>query len=320
MLRNVTILRIGFWGNDLNYLATILLCFLSLEAMAFESLPDYLADPVVVDSQYPPAMWAGAIESDGEPLNTIMYMANGPGPHPTVVLLHGFPGNEKNLDLAQAMRRAGWNVVFFHYRGSWGSGGAYSIPNANADVSRIVSWLREPEVTRDLRVDPEKVALLGHSFGGFYALYGAVNNKDIACVAAIAASDIGAAAKRASSQGTELWPWLRGRQILKGFDRAEAIKDINANLDAYHLALFGNRLVDIPTLVVTPDGDGEWGVASQTAMAKAYQAAGVNLSFYLVKDADHSFNSKRIKLMEIVTGWLNQACLPGIAEPAENKE
>ncbi|MDO8912512.1 MAG: hypothetical protein Q8N10_08825 [Phenylobacterium sp.] len=32
-------------------------------------------------------------------------------------------GNEKNLDLAQAVRRAGWNAVTFNYRGSWGSPG-----------------------------------------------------------------------------------------------------------------------------------------------------------------------------------------------------
>ncbi|MFD3266336.1 hypothetical protein [Phenylobacterium ferrooxidans] len=32
-------------------------------------------------------------------------------------------GNEKNLDLAQAVRRAGWNAAAFNYRGSWGSPG-----------------------------------------------------------------------------------------------------------------------------------------------------------------------------------------------------
>lgn len=51
-------------------------------------------------------------ESHGNRLNGIVYLANGAGPHPTVVLLHGFPGNEKNLDLAQALRRDGFNVLF----------------------------------------------------------------------------------------------------------------------------------------------------------------------------------------------------------------
>ena len=42
---------------------------------------------------------------------SVIYIASGPGPHPTVLMLHGFPGNEKNLDLAYSFRRAGWNVL-----------------------------------------------------------------------------------------------------------------------------------------------------------------------------------------------------------------
>ena len=33
-----------------------------------------------------------------------------------MILLHGFPGNERNLDSPQALRRAGMNVLFFDYR------------------------------------------------------------------------------------------------------------------------------------------------------------------------------------------------------------
>jgi pimeloyl-ACP methyl ester carboxylesterase len=61
-------------------------------------------------------------------LNAVIYVAAGKGPHPTLLLLHGFPGNEQNLDLAQAARRAGWNVLTLHYRGSWGSPGPFPSP------------------------------------------------------------------------------------------------------------------------------------------------------------------------------------------------
>jgi predicted alpha/beta-fold hydrolase len=37
-----------------------------------------------------------------------------------VILFHGLPGNVQNLDLAQAIRRANWNVLTLHYRGSLG--------------------------------------------------------------------------------------------------------------------------------------------------------------------------------------------------------
>jgi pimeloyl-ACP methyl ester carboxylesterase len=35
-------------------------------------------------------------------MNGQFYLAGGEGPHPTLVLLHGFPGNEQIFDLAQA--------------------------------------------------------------------------------------------------------------------------------------------------------------------------------------------------------------------------
>jgi uncharacterized protein len=61
------------------------------------------------------------IPSGGVQINGVVYVASGPSPHPTFVLFHELPGNEKNLDLAQAVRRAGWTVVTVNYRGSWGS-------------------------------------------------------------------------------------------------------------------------------------------------------------------------------------------------------
>lgn len=38
---------------------------------------------------------------------SVLYTAGGEGTHPTVILLHGIPGCERNLDLAQAVRCAG---------------------------------------------------------------------------------------------------------------------------------------------------------------------------------------------------------------------
>src|SRR5206468_12705463 len=64
------------------------------------------------------------IPSHGAGMNAVLFEAAGKGPHPTVILMHGLPGNERNLDLAQAIRRAGWDVLTFTYRGAGGSGGA----------------------------------------------------------------------------------------------------------------------------------------------------------------------------------------------------
>ena len=120
------------------------------------------SDPPV-DSAFPPTMGELSFESGGSKLNGLMYVANGPGPHPTVVILHGYPGNERNLDLAQAMRRAGMNVLYFDYRGTWGSGGEFSIAHALEDVAKAVERARSEEWALAYRVDPGRVALVGHS-------------------------------------------------------------------------------------------------------------------------------------------------------------
>jgi predicted alpha/beta-fold hydrolase len=57
------------------------------------------------------------VPSHGVAINGLACLPAGAGPHPVFILLHGLPGNEKNLDLAQAVRRAGWIAVTFNYRG-----------------------------------------------------------------------------------------------------------------------------------------------------------------------------------------------------------
>ena len=54
------------------------------------------------------------IPSHGVGLNALLFVAGGRGPHPTVILMHGLPGNERNLDLAQAIRRCGLGCPDFH--------------------------------------------------------------------------------------------------------------------------------------------------------------------------------------------------------------
>ncbi|MFN3725654.1 MAG: alpha/beta hydrolase family protein [Allosphingosinicella sp.] len=109
-------------------------------------------------------------------MNALMFQAAGPGPHPTLLLLHGLPGNERNLDLAQAARRAGWNVLTFTYRGAWGSEGTFSFQHAVADTEAALRWLRSEEAAQDYGVDSARIVVVGHSMGGFMAAYVATHD------------------------------------------------------------------------------------------------------------------------------------------------
>src|SRR5688572_5580693 len=92
------------------------------------------------DAAHPARNQQLLIDSNGSAMNALLFMAQGPGPKPTVILLHGLPGNERNLDLAQALRRVGWNVLTFTYRGAWGSEGRFSLTNAIEDGEAALAF------------------------------------------------------------------------------------------------------------------------------------------------------------------------------------
>lgn len=121
-----------------------------------------------VDSVSPASLVELVIPSEGSHLQGLMYKASGREFHPTIFLLHGFPGNERNLDLAQVLRSKGWNVIYFNYRGSWGSQGKFSFKNCVQDVVNAVRYI-EKEKNR-LLVDVNNLFLFGHSMGGWVTL------------------------------------------------------------------------------------------------------------------------------------------------------
>jgi pimeloyl-ACP methyl ester carboxylesterase len=127
-----------------------------------------VADPAR-DKDHPADMAAFQLEIAGSKVNAILYTASGTQPHPTLLFLHGFPGNETNIDLLQAVRRAGWNAMRINYRGSWGSEGKFSFANARADGEAAVAFLLDPANAAKYHIDTKRLVVAGHSMGGFMA-------------------------------------------------------------------------------------------------------------------------------------------------------
>ena len=103
------------------------LAMISTPASAIPYARAAIADPPR-DAKFPAHNQQLLIPSHGVGMNALLFEASGKGPHRTVILTHGLPGNERNLDLAQAIRRAGWDVLTFTYRGAWGSPGEPQAP------------------------------------------------------------------------------------------------------------------------------------------------------------------------------------------------
>jgi hypothetical protein len=123
-------------------------------------------------------------ESGNFRLKGRLWLARGDDPKATVLLLHGMPGIELNLDIAIALREEGWNTLVFHYRGSWGSEGIYRMATLPEDVRAALDYLGSREHPQ---VDPQRLILIGHSMGGWAALMAGGTDPRVRAVAFIAA-------------------------------------------------------------------------------------------------------------------------------------
>ena len=271
----------------------------------------------------PASMDELAIPSHGARLNGFVYRAAGGGSHPTVLFLHGYPGNERNLDLAQAVRRAGYNALYIDYRGSWGSGGRFTPGNALEDVESVLAWARVPANGAKYGIDPERLSLVGHSFGGWLALMTASRDPALRCTAAMAAWNLGGAAERFASHPDEAralhdyvaWSAEAGGPM--DLDAEVVMHAIAANAADWNYLSKAAALKDRPLLLVAATRDTpDEGVVLHAQLAQAIRAAGGHRVETLVYDDDHPFSSHRLALAEALVGWLRNA---DCGEPAKAK-
>lgn len=284
---------------------------MSTFSLRAQLLPAITTDPAP-DAANPPTMETMQIPSHGAMMNALVYVAAGAGPHPAVVLLHGFPGNEKNLDLAQAMRRAGWDVLYFNYRGSWGTPGAFSFGHAMEDTQAAISYLRDPAVAKKLRLDPANIVVAGHSMGGLMATYAAAQDPTIRGAVLISAADMAGRATPPPSANPEVMQKVvtavaanlaaEGLAPLAGCTPESLAQELISHSHEWALAGFAPKLTTRPALIVTSD-DG--GAASAVLLAEGIRHAGGTQVSSVHIATDHGYSGKRIELETTVLHWLS---------------
>ena len=276
--------------------------------LAIVSAAPLLAQTAPDTTKFPPSMQSMAIPSHGSPLLGVFYLAAGVGPHPTVILFHGFPGYEQNLDLAQALRAHGWNVLAVHYRGSWGVKGDFSFEHCVQDADAQVQFVLNPENAAKYRVDTGRVIVLG-SMGGFMAASATAHSKQIAGAALISAWNIGAdfeTRRHLKDEQTSIEKEAEGLEEdgnlsplagTSGLFLAQEIYDHKSALNFNNLA---PAIAPRPVLIVTSN---EGLAPSDHALAEALRSAGDGKVIERHWDTDHSYSGERAALADAILEW-----------------
>src|SRR6187402_2470673 len=285
--------------------ASLLLCLAVLPAYA-GGADGLLTKPEGVAKA---SMESMQIPSHGSPMNALVYVAAGAGPHPVVILLHGFPGNERNLDLAQDMRRAGWDVLYFNYRGSWGTPGEFSFAHSMEDVASAIAYLRRPENAKRLRLDSSRIVLVGHSMGGFMTVEAAGADPAIKGIAMISGADMAGAFADLQAHGTPADAVKKmsaalgqeGMAPLAGCTPDSLARELGDHVPAWTFGSMVGALKDRPAFVITSDD----GLApADNAFADALRQAGDKHVTTLHLPTDHAYSDQREALSRALLQWL----------------
>jgi pimeloyl-ACP methyl ester carboxylesterase len=271
-------------------------------------IPSVVISDPAPDSAQPPRSAQVLVPSHGMGMNGLFYLAGGAGPHATFVLLHGFPGNEQNLDLAQAIRRAGWNVLTLHYRGSWGSPGIFSIAHVLEDADAAVAFVRRPDIAEKFGIDTHRIVLGGHSMGGFASAAHARTDEHLLGVVLIDAWNVGATADEFNKVNGAARVALAAKEFddlgntLHGATATSTAEEVLAHRTEWNFMSWANDLTRRPLLVIgASKAEGE----ENRQLAESVTRAGGKVTA-LTLPSDHAFQDHRIALAADVVNWLQK--------------
>ncbi len=222
---------------------------------------------------------------------------------PCVIIMHGFPGHEQFRDLAHTLRRVGFCVATFTFRGTWGSDGSYSFETLKDDAANVLAYIKEN--ADSLGVKADSIYLCGHSMGGFTTMRMLAANEDFKGAVLIAPCDIQAVYSDPAAfdflmnAGKPFLSFAEGKDIRVLYDECEAhqadwpFPALAEKIDPERPILLFGGFKD----VLCPP------VSHLDPMLKVAEARGLDLK-YVTYDSDHCFQSVRMKIQEAVAAWL----------------
>jgi len=282
--------------------ALLMALALALAAPGFAQTPRaVIADPPR-NAAHPARLEVVHVPSGGVEINGLVFVAAGAGPHPTFVLFHGLPGNERNLDLAQAVRRAGWNVVTINYRGSWGSPGVFRFAHTLEDAAATLAYIRTSAVAAKFGIDPARIAVGGHSMGGWVTAHTFARDRALLGAVMISPGDLGRAAKAPPEFRPQLVAFMNdSRETLVGATGDSMVDELFGPHPDWTLTALAPAFAQRRALLLYCEDFVKADAEALIAATRANGGQGIENRYALT---DHSWSDARIALSSHVVRWL----------------
>jgi dipeptidyl aminopeptidase/acylaminoacyl peptidase len=232
-------------------------------------------------------------------------------PAPMVVYVHGGPSDERPqygyAPMVQYFANRGYGFLYVNFRGGAGFGKAF-LAGANMewggkmhdDVLDQVRWAVEQGIA-----DPNKVAILGGSYGGYESLIGMTKSSDVfACgVAIVGPSDLTVPMPHWSAD------WMAK---VMGDPRTPEGQAMLKTRSPYYLAGGATK----PILIGQGDRDSRVPTAQSDKMVQAMQKAGAPVVYLRFADEGHGFlrPQNNAAFWSTTEAFLGK-CLGGRSEP-----
>lgn len=233
---------------------------------------------------------------DGTPLRTYLLLPMGfqtDKQYPTVIMPHGGPHARSRLEyhsLAQFISTRGYIVVQPNFRGSLGYGRDFEEAGYRQwgglmqnDITDVTNFMIENGYS-----DPERICIVGGSYGGYAALMGAIKTPDLfACAVSMnGVTDLVDQVKHAKKELVDKDYWDEVLYARIGNPKTD--KDmLRANSPLSHAGK-----IKIPVLLLAGEEDERVPFTQSKKMAKALQKAGGQYEFIPFEFAGHNLMSR----------------------------
>jgi dipeptidyl aminopeptidase/acylaminoacyl peptidase len=245
---------------------------------------------------------------DGKSIPAFVTVPKGPGPHPLVVMPHGGPFVSEVVlfdEWAQLLANNGYMVMQPQYRGSLnygqefyqagfikgGEGGKKMQDDKDDGVKHLIS---------SGRVDKDRVAMFGWSYGGYAALIAAARTPNLyQCVIAGAAV----------ADNLQQVNYYRNR--IDGWQKVEQLKFWDGSINPIDEV----DKVNVPMFMVHGSADQRVPLKHAKKYVSAMKKAGKDFKYMELEDADHFSNTlyykHKMDFYPAMIDYLKKDCGPG---------